>query len=382
MNKIFKHIDLRLVEPSFTSETTELIMELNYLRRKELGGTTPSHIFFQIKHIFHMLESIASARIEGNRTTILEYIETKIDSKQNSSETIHEIYNMENALNFIEDNVNKVPINRMFLSEIHKIVVKDLASNNEGSKTPGDYRESPIFIAQANFAPPDHLQVPSYMNELFNFINATNSPQHDLLKIALAHHRFVWIHPFDNGNGRTVRLLTYAMLVKQGFNIHQGRIINPTAVFCYDRNKYYEFLALADKGTDEGLLEWCTYMLRGLKSEIEKIDNLTEYDYLKKNIILPAINFSQERKHITDVETKILKLLVEHQEIMNANVQKIFPKRNPADISRLLKNLKKKKMIIPKEGTLRKYVLHFDNNFLLRGIIKALGDNGFLPLNE
>jgi hypothetical protein len=33
-------------------------------------------------------------------------------------------------------------------------------------------------------------------------------------------------------NGRTVRLFTYAMLVKTGFNVNVGRIINPTAVFC------------------------------------------------------------------------------------------------------------------------------------------------------
>ncbi len=123
-------------------------------------------------------------------------------------------------------------------------------------------------------------------------------------------------------------------------------------------------------------------MLHGLKNEIEKIDNLSEYDYLKNNILLPAIQFALGRKLITTIEAKILNLLVEQKEIMNSDVQKIFPKRNPTDISRLLRNLKSKKMIVPKQGTTRKYVICFDNNFLLRGIIAALGENGFLPLNE
>lgn len=43
------------------------------------------------------------------------------------------------------------------------------------------------------------------MEELFDFINAEDSPKYDLLKTAIAHHRFVWIHPFGNGNGRTVK---------------------------------------------------------------------------------------------------------------------------------------------------------------------------------
>lgn len=85
------------------------------------------------------------------------------------------------------------------------------------------------------------------MDELFEFINTKQGAKYDLLKVALAHHRFAWIHPFDNGNGRTVRMLTYAMLIQYGFNVHMGqRLINPTAVFCNDRDAYYNVLMQAD----------------------------------------------------------------------------------------------------------------------------------------
>src|SRR5690606_24214283 len=107
------------------------------------------------------------------------------------------------------------------------------------------------------------------------------------------------IHPFGNGNGRTVRLFTYAMLVKTGFNVSVGRIINPTAVFCSNRNDYYRMLAEADKGTREGILTWSEYVLKGLKDEIEKIDKLLDYNFLRKEILLPTINHSLERKYIT-----------------------------------------------------------------------------------
>jgi hypothetical protein len=44
----------------------------------------------------------------------------------------------------------------------------------------------------------------------------------DFIKVALSHHRFGWIHPFRNGNGRVVRLLTYLLLIKYGFNVKTG----------------------------------------------------------------------------------------------------------------------------------------------------------------
>ena len=85
-----------------------MIIELDYLRKKPLGGSTPVKIFFQLKHLFHTLESIGSARIEGNNTTIAEYFETKISPNANEVKNpigINEIKNLENAMSFIEKNI-------------------------------------------------------------------------------------------------------------------------------------------------------------------------------------------------------------------------------------------------------------------------------------
>src|SRR3990172_10338247 len=103
MKPTFKHYDLALVAPDFNSPLTGLIIELDHLRRKQLSGSTPTQIFFQLKHIFHTLESIGSARIEGNNTTIAEYIETKLSGKHSSDASIIEIQNMEKAMAFIDD---------------------------------------------------------------------------------------------------------------------------------------------------------------------------------------------------------------------------------------------------------------------------------------
>jgi len=380
----FERYDLRLVEPAFGSTLTDLIIELDYLRKKKLEGSTHSKVFFQLKDIFHILESIGSARIEGNNTTIAEYIETKLEDEQQSSvpSNIREIQNIEKVMRFVEKMVVDYPINKLFLSELHKMIVADLLPppEGEGDHTPGSYRINNLKINQSNHVPPDFLQVDDFMEELFRFTSKKDSPKYDLLKIAIVHHRFVWIHPYGNGNGRTVRLLTYAMLMKLGFNVE--RILNPTAIFCTNRNMYYEKLSKADTGTDSGILEWCEYVLKGLKEEIEKIDKLSDYNYLKKEILLPTVNYSLERKYITTTEAKILRRAIDLQIIQASDLKNIFEGKASSEVSRQIKRLIDKKMLIPESENGRKYLIRFDNNFLLRGVIQALGAKGFLPIHD
>ena len=385
MSPKFKHYELTLLQPDFDSPLTDLIIELEHLRKKDLGGSTHPEVFFQLRNVFHWLESMGSARIEGNNTTIAEYVETKIDDNyKNQTSKLLEIDNIDEAMDFIEENIKDYPINGVMISELHKIAVNNLPPppKGEGDLTPGIYRSHNIMINNSSHLPPEPFLVESYMEELFNFINKEDSTKYDLLKAAIAHHRFVWIHPFGNGNGRAVRLFTYAMLVKSGLNINAGRIINPTAVFCSNRNTYYDMLSKADTGTREGILEWCEYVLRGLKEEIEKIDKLSDYNYLKSKILVPTINYSLERKFITDVEAKILKLTVEYQVIKNEDLKSIFLSKSTSQISREIKKLVDKRMLIPEEEGARRYILNFQNNHLLRGIIHILDIEGFLPVND
>ncbi len=378
----FNHFDLKLIEPDFGSSLTDLIIELDYLRKKQLGGSTHPKVFFQLKNIFHKLESIGSARIEGNNTTIAEYMETNLSDRKQFSEGIKEIQNIEKSMAFVEENIVDYPISRALISEMHKMIVDELMPppQGEGDSTPGQFRQVNLEISKSTHKPPEWLKVNEYMEELLDFVNREDSPKYDLLKTAIAHHRFVWIHPFRNGNGRTVRLFTYAMLVKAGFNVNVGRIINPTAVFCSNRNDYYSYLSAADNGTRASMLSWIEYVLKGLKEEIEKIDKLSDYEFLRKEILMPSINLSLERKYITDLEAKVLKRAVDLQVISAADVKSIFPGKVDSEVSRQIRKLIDQKMLTQEKEGGRKYVLRFDNSYLLRSIIQLLGDKGFLPV--
>lgn len=112
----FKHYDLELIQLDFGSTITDLIIDLDYLRRKELGGSTHPKIFFQLKRIFHTLESIGSARIEGNNTTITDFIENKPENGESVDEKILEIQNIEKSMSFINEYIEDIQIKKI----VHK----------------------------------------------------------------------------------------------------------------------------------------------------------------------------------------------------------------------------------------------------------------------
>ena len=373
----FVHHDLKLLNPSFDSPLLDVLTDLEHLRRLELSGDTPAEVFFQLKHVFHLLESLASARIEGNHTTLADYLDAT-ESPPDRSDHLQEIKNIEKAMRHIdEDVVRGAPLTEHAIRQLHELTVKDLV--REGDRSPGAYRQGRISISMSDHLPPDHLAVPSYMAELFSFINTDHQPKYDLMKVALAHHRFAWVHPFGNGNGRVVRLLTYAMLIKYGFKVNgAGRLLNPAAVFCADREKYYRMLSRADTGAEEGLEEWCTYVLTGVRDEIEKINRLANYGYLSKNVLLPAIDHSTDRQYITPVEAKVLRIAVDKQEVKSADLASAMSDMTPGQRTYQIKKLVDSGLLLPVREGARSYVLSLKNRLLLRGVVRALTSEGFI----
>jgi len=375
----FVHYDLALLNPAFDSPLVDVLTELEHLRRLQLSGDTPLPIFFQLKSIFHMLESLGSARIEGNHTTLADYVESRVKGRANESDQLREIANIEEAMDYIESGVIPgEPLTEHFIRELHALTVRNL--EREGDQNPGAYRSGQVRIAQSEHLPPEAVHVPGYMAELVSFINRDHPRKYDLMKVALAHHRFGWIHPFGNGNGRVVRLLTYALLIKYGFNVQAGgRLLNPTAVFCNDRERYYSMLALADLGTPAGLEKWCEYVLSGVLEEMKKIDRLTDFSYLQRHILLPALDFAKDRQLITPGESAILAQAIAEGTFKAGDLAKVMPGLSAGQRTYQIRKLVEQKMLQPIHDGARQYTAGFANNYLIRGVIKALTDEGFIP---
>lgn len=382
MSPNFAHHELRVINPSFDSPLVDTLTELEYLRRLQLYGSTPPYLFFQLKRIFHIFESLGSARIEGNHTTLADYVEHIVsEGERPRSDQLREIENIEQAMDYIDSSIQPGDdITGQFIRELHQITVNNL--HREGDKTPGAYRTGQVVIAQSEHLPPDASTVPMYMDELVTFINRDDPQKYDLMKVAIAHHRFGWIHPFSNGNGRVVRLMTYALMLKYGFNVGAGnRLLNPTAVFCNDRQKYYEMLSIADSGTDDGLENWCVYVLSGVLDEMNKVDQLLNYEFLRQRVLNPAIKYALERQQVTKLEAAVLEasLRSEAAVVKSVDLVPVMPDMTSQQRTYQIRKLVDRHMLIPLTEGARSYYAGFANSYLLRGVMRMLQQEGFIP---
>lgn len=368
------------------SPIAQLIVELEPLRTRQLSGTTPPWLFFSVKQLFQTIESVISAHIEGNNTTIADYIDAARDAanKANVTENITMILNVEQGIKEIEAAQSTgIKITKQQILEWHRIVVNDLTPYpmGEGDDRPGGFRTAPRQITNSKHVLPAPADLNDLVDELITFINQDVPHQLELLKIALVHHRFVWVHPFGNGNGRVVRLLTYAMLANAGYIDKDGaRLLDPTAVFGSDKREYYAKLAGADDMSEQGLTAWTEYMLKGFSEEIHKVDQLLQEDFIKQKIIIPAINYSYSKERLSTVERDILLICVDKNIISASDISHLFP----ADISRVnishtIRNLRDQDLLEPTGPNARKYFLKLSKNAISSGIIKQLDEHGFLP---
>ncbi len=125
---------------------------------------------------------------------------------------------------------------------------------------------------------------------------------------------------------------------------------------------------------------------RDAENKIEKIDKLLDLAYTTSNILIPVLDYALEHEHITDREHAILQAVVKDKAmcIKSGDLEAIIGKESAVQRSRIIRRLKEKNMLVPLKDSGRIYTIGFANNYLLRGVIHTLRQNGFVPdsLNE
>lgn len=370
---------LHIPDFPFDSPLAEAVFELERLRGDLAMTDTDPEILGQIHQVLQLVTSMTSARIEGNRTTVLDVVTEKEQSDGfQHSDAVQEILNLEKASEFIDEHVSPgAPLTQVFIRELHKIAVDDLEA--EGDRTPGSYRTMPVAISGAKHVPVGPDLIPSLMGELADFINAERSRNLDLVATAVSHHRFLWIHPFGNGNGRVARLLTYAVLVQQGFTQTTSfRALNPTSVFGADRDQYYERLAAADTYRDNGLVRWCEYVLLGLRDDLSRVKYLGKASFVRERVLIPAIQRLQRSAQISASEASALRIVVAHGIVRAHDLTEAFP-GSSSSRSQMIRGLVDRKLLGRLPDSPRSYRLRLDTGPLVPAVIGQLEELDFIP---
>ena len=122
------------------------------------------------------------------------------------------------------------PASPDFIRWLHKEFYKDApdellrirGANTEFMMEPGEWRNSPEHdVAVGRHIPPGSYRVEDFMRYFesrYSFSDMGTAAR--IMAIASAHHRFNYIHPFPDGNGRVSRLMSHAMALKAGIGAH------------------------------------------------------------------------------------------------------------------------------------------------------------------
>lgn len=226
--------------PKLQTEFKEVLERLEQKKQRlDEMRPLPMYIVGKLREQLNLEWSYNSNAIEGNTLTLSEtemVVHHGMTIKGKSFKEHLEVSNHHDAIEF----VNKLaaqenPISQTDIRSVHELVLLKIDKEFAGM-----YRNAAVRISGARFQPPEASLVPSLMSDFLDFISAQSGEMETALLAAIFHHRFVWIHPFFDGNGRTGRLLFNLLLLQKGYP--------PAIILKVDRKKYYDALANADAG--------------------------------------------------------------------------------------------------------------------------------------
>ena len=224
------------------------------------------------------LSSYASTSIEGNPLPLTDVKRLLKSQKEHMRDTQREVLNYNKALESLYADVHsgKFKLNVKTLEKIQGQIVSGLMDNPAHR---GALRKAPVIIHNPRkideiiFIPPDSKDVRNLTDDLLKFIEINIGKIDPIILAGIFHRQCVIIHPFIDGNGRTTRLLTTAILGGTGLDLFE--------IFSfenyYNRNITRYFKAVGLEGDyyelkdDIDFSAWLEYFADGILDELRRV---------------------------------------------------------------------------------------------------------------
>jgi Fic family protein len=199
---------------------------------------------------------------------------------------------------------------------------------------PGRLRDFMVDVGK--HTPPDFAALPKFLDRFHSFYGDQSILETDrLVAIAAAHHRLAWIHPFDDGNGRVIRLQSHAQLIRHGIAGHG--LWTLSRGLARWRQRYLACLEAADQGrrgdldgrgnlSDAALADFCVFFLETMLDQIRFMSELLGLPALRTRVEryfqFQALHLDRYREELM----RVARTLVDEGEIPRARVQEITGK--------------------------------------------------------
>lgn len=222
---------------------------------------TPKSVKDKLNDDFVIRFTYNSNAIEGNRLTLRQtalILKDKVIPSGVRAQDYNEAINGKECLDYI--NGDKGELNAKFIERINGILTK-----NTGVVYGGRIRFFDVQIFGSKHVPPQHTEVKKHLLNMFKWYSANKNKLHPFELASLIHAKLTWIHPFEDGNGRTARAVMNFILMKKGFPMFFIPIEK--------REEYYLSLDRADKGDYKGYVSKILQLI---------IDQIRSYGHKEK----------------------------------------------------------------------------------------------------
>jgi Fic family protein len=258
----------------------------------------------------HELSAHASTSIEGNPLPLTDVKMLLKNHPRQVRDSEREVLNYNKALIWLDELMGKkkYAFDVKLILDIHKTVVDGLMP----SSSSGKIRVEPVFVNDPRlkrtvYWPPDQQDVNGLMHDLIDFIHKNRGKIDPLILAGIFHQQFVIIHPFMDGNGRTVRLATKVLLSAMGLNTF--KLFSFENYYNQNITKYFEKVGVKgnyyDVYTAMDFTPWLEYFTDGIIDELLRV-----YKLLSQKSITPEralnpqheqiLNYLKEHDFITD----------------------------------------------------------------------------------
>jgi Fic family protein len=213
--------------------------------------------------------SYVSNSIEGNPLSLPEVTNLLLGDRVPANRSEKEVKNYFDILKSLGNRAEK-PFTIEEILQIHR----DLIAGVE-DEIAGRFRDRRVVVGKhiirdgkldikVKHEPPhhDYEHIKQAVWRLIDWVE--NAEVLPIVKISLFHHHYVYIHPFVDGNGRTVRLLTALLFLKAGYEINKYFVLDD--YYDIDRQAYSDALHSADNGDSTA---WLEYFTDGIKYSLQ-----------------------------------------------------------------------------------------------------------------
>ncbi len=272
-----------MIKVTLSNEILKYITEIEKNRYNVSSVKLSPDVANKLRKNSKKRSSYASNKIEGNPLT-----EKQVDEVIESDERKHflkpeqEVRNYFLALNYLEEKVKKKEIfSKELILDVQKLVEKGASKGKIGFR--GPMPPGVLFAiydsktGNPDYIPPEYCDIPDLIDELVEYVNTTDD--HPLIVAAIVHYQLVTIHPFEDGNGRTARLLSGYIMDLNGYGFNG--IGSLEEYFAYDIDEYYDSIqmglpALYYSGRENPPHPeiWINYFLRMVKLYSGKVCDL------------------------------------------------------------------------------------------------------------